>query len=114
MYGEGESELSEPIVVKMTGTGNVSGTVYEQDETTVVPGITVEFRGTDEYGANQSFTFTTDENGEYAGEVLAGNYQTYAYSDAYQESPGPAVTVAYGDELDGIDIIVYEFYFPLG
>ena len=113
-YGTGESLLSEPIVVKMTGFGNVSGTVYEQDETTVVPGVTVEYRGTDEHGASQSFTFTTDETGAYAGEVLAGTYQTYAYSDVYQETPGPEVTVAYGDNLTGIDIIVYENYFPLG
>ena len=114
LYAEGESELSEPIIVKMTGNGNVSGTVYEQDEVTVVPGVTVEYRGTDEYGEEQSFTFTTDENGAYTGEVLAGNYQTYAYSDAYQETPGPAVTVAFEDVLTGIDIIVYEYYFPLG
>ena len=113
-YKEGESALSAPVLVKMTGNGSVSGTVYEQDETTVIPGITIEYRGTDEYGADQSFTFTSDENGQYSGEVLAGTYQTYAYSDAYQESPGPEVTVAYGDELTNIDIIVYEFYFPLG
>ena len=115
LYTEGESELSEPIVVRMTGNGSISGTVYEQDETTVIPGATVTVRGTDEHGANQTFTFTTDENGQYSGELLAGNYIAYGSKDGYQECPyNGEVVIEYNNETPNIDIIVYEYYAPLG
>ena len=69
VYDEGESALTTPINIKMTGIGTVSGAVYEQDSLTAVPFATVQLVGVDEYGQPQTFTFLTDEDGEYEGEL---------------------------------------------
>ena len=114
-YDEGESQLSSAVVVKMTGNGTVNGTVYEQDETTPVADATVTLRGTDEYGVNKTFTFTTDENGAYEGELLAGTYKAYASKEGYQESARSGnVEITYDNETPDVDIIIYEYYAPLG
>ena len=116
VYDEGESELSNPVMVYMTGYATVSGTVFEQDGETVVAGASVELRGTDEYGVLQGFVTTTDEEGAYTVEVLAGiGYRAYAYKDGYQESPGADFfNIAYQDVYENIDILLYESYDPLG
>ena len=115
VYDEGESEPTAAVVVKMTGNGTVSGTVYEQDETTVIPGATVSLRGRDEYNLPQEFTFTTAEDGTYTGELYAGTYTAYASKDGYQEcAHNGDVVITYEGTTPDIDIIVYEYYFPLG
>lgn len=114
VYDAGESDYSDIITVKMTGNGIVSGTVYEQDSTTVIPNATIEFRGTDEFGMTNVVTLYADESGAYSGEVLAGNFTPVAYKEGYAECAGTAMTIAYGETYEDVNIYVHEFYYPLG
>jgi len=114
VYTAGESALSAPVTVYMTGFGTVSGTVYEQDSTTVIPNAIVEFRGTDVYGTTQVIGTTADENGVYTCEVLEGNFTPVAYKDGYAECAASAMTVAYAETYNDVNIYVHEFYYPLG
>ena len=114
VYDEGESEPSDPIVVNMTGYGIVNGTVYEQDSITPVPFATVLLNGVDEYGEDQTFVFSTDENGEYTGEIYAGMYTAYGMKEGYQECEGDDALIIYGEETDDVNVIMYEMYYPLG
>ena len=114
VYDEGESMPTEYINVKMTGNGIVSGTVYEQDSITPVPFVTVMLGGLDEFGAAQTFTFTTDEDGVYSGELFAGTYTAYGYKDGYQVGVGDQALVLFEEETEDVNIIMYEFYYPLG
>ena len=116
VYDEGESELSEPIIVRMTGFGTVKGRVFEQDGVHKVVGATVEIRGLDEYGVQQVFTGVTNSNGRYTISTLAGtNYQAFANKEGYQESPGEDIfDLAYNQTVTDINVLLYEYYAPLG
>ena len=114
VYDEGESLPSAPIYVYMTGNGTVSGTVYEQDNTTPIAGVTVVFEGLDEFGALQHFMFTTNGEGVFTGDVYSGTYLTGASKTGYQDVLGPVAVVLYNEETDGIDFVMHEFYAPLG
>ena len=114
VYDAGESDYSDVVTVYMTGNGIVSGTVYDQDSITVVPNAIVEFRGIDAYGATQVISTTTDENGVYTCDVLEGNFTPVAYKEGYAECPATAMTVAYGETYNDVNIYIHEFYYPLG
>ena len=114
-YDEGESDPSDVINVRVAGNGTVTGTVYEQDGTTVIPGATVILRGMDEYNAQNEFTTTTETDGTYSIDVYVGNYTAYATKNGYQECAYDGnVEVLFETTTPDIDIIVYEYYFPLG
>ena len=115
VYGAGESLPTEPVTVKMTGYATVSGTVYDTDETVVVPFADVEFRGTDEHGEAQVITLTTDEDGFYSGEVLAGAFEPYSVKDGYAVvGYGAILDLEYEGVYENINIITHEYYYPLG
>lgn len=114
VYDAGESDYSDVVTVYMTGNGIVSGTVYDQDSITVVPNAIVEFRGIDAYGATQVISTTADENGVYTCDVLKGNFTPVAYKEGYAECPATAMTVAYGETYNDVNIYIHEFYYPLG
>ena len=114
VYDEGESALTPAINIKMTGLGTISGTVYEQDSTTVIPNATVQIVGKDEYNVAQVFTFATDANGAYEGDVYAGAYKAYASKDGYQVCAGDNALVLYNMETENVNVILHEFYYPLG
>ena len=114
VYDAGESDYSDVVTVYMTGNGIVSGTVYDQDSITVVPNAIVEFRGIDAYGATQVISTTTDENGVYTCDVLEGNFTPVAYKEGYAECSATAMTVAYGETYNDVNIYIHEFYYPLG
>ena len=115
LYAEGESEPTEAVKVYMTGNGIVSGTVYQQDSITPLANATVEFRGIDAYELPQTIVATADENGDYTADVYEGVYEVFAYADGFAECQYDGeITVAYEQELTGIDIYVHEFYAPLG
>ena len=114
VYDAGESDYSDVVIVYMTGNGIVSGTVYDQDSITVVPNAIVEFRGIDAYGATQVISTTADENGVYTCDVLEGNFTPVAYKEGYAECPATAMTVAYGETYNDVNIYIHEFYYPLG
>ena len=113
VYDAGESDYSNVVTVFMTGNGTVSGNVYDTDEEHPIASATVEFRGVDEYGADQVFTVTTDENGAFTGEIYAGNYEAVVVTDGYAEVTYPNVVVNYNEATEGINIITHEFYYPL-
>lgn len=129
VYGAGESAPTEPITVYMTGTGFISGHVYDApngydpedpDQTHPVAGLPVTAIVLDQYMQSHEYEFITDEEGMYTGEVLAGlcvigisqdNAVNYGYAVATIE--GVYVNVAYEDVIDGLDIYTHEYYYPL-
>ena len=113
VYDAGESELSEPITVYMTGNGSVSGHVYDTDVEHPIAGATIVAMGVDEHGNTQTFTLTTDETGLYEGEILAGIYAIGIISEGYANE-GVAIVVNYNELTEVDDIITHEFYYPLG
>ena len=114
VYDEGESPMSNPAEIWVSGNGTVSGYVYEQDETTPIGGVTVTITGTNEFGQPETYTFTTDENGYYEGEVHAGNYgyavatmAGYQNAETTHELP---FDVIYDEETDHVDFIMDELF----
>ena len=118
VYDAGESELSEAVTAYMTGYGSVSGHAYDKpDEDTDAMPIafaTVMFSGSDEYGVNQTFVVETDEEGAFAGEILAGTYTASVITEGYDSSITVNATVNYDALTDEIDIYTHEFYYPVG
>ncbi len=118
VYDAGESDYSDVVTVYMTGNGTVSGHAYDKpDEDTDAQPIAfalVEFRGTDEYGEEQSFVLTADEEGAFTGEILAGNYVAAVITDGYDNTEYVEnIVVNYNELTDNIDIYTHEFYYPL-
>ena len=89
VYDEGESALSDPVMVKVSGYGDISGYVYEQDGDQPVPGATVTYNGFDEFNDPQSYSFTTNAYGYYIGTVKAGEYYGQASKEGYQTATSP-------------------------
>ena len=127
VYGAGESADSEPVYVYMTGTGTVSGHVYDTDVDHPVANIPVTLLVLDEYGQDQAFEAMTDENGFYTAEILAGplcmvgvsavNGEAFGYGAAVYFDPAtglPYFAVDYQGVYENIDIITHEYYYPLG
>ena len=114
VYDEGESLPTNTVIVNMTGNGSVSGKVYELEPTTLMEGATVTFNGVDEYSAEQTFTFTTDANGEYSGELLAGIYDVTASLAGYADIIVSNVEIVYNQLTENVDINIHEFYKPVG
>lgn len=80
------TSASEPAQLKVNGSGNVEGYVYEQDGVTPVEGATVTFQGA---------VFTTDANGYYSGVAAAGTYKASATKAPEFLAQEQNVTVAY-------------------
>jgi hypothetical protein len=115
VYTEGESAPSTAVNVRMIGEGTVSGTVFEQDSITPVANAVVRLQGTDVYGATQAYSFTTDANGAYTGEVYEGDYVAVASKDGYQNCGyDGALNVVYDATTTDVNIYLYEVYTPLG
>ena len=117
VYDEGESPMSNTVAVHVSGYGTISGTAYEQDGVTPIGGVTVIVNGTNEFGGAEEYTFTTDENGYYEGEIHVGIYNNaMAYMDGYQDAqtvhPLP-FNIVYQQETPNVDFIIDEtFYYP--
>ena len=128
VYDAGESQMSEAITVYMTGTGTISGHVYDApnydpedpDQSHPVANLPIFIIVTDEYEQAQEYEVFTDEDGFYTAEVLAGvaipgisleTAQAYGYAVAIY--PGLMVNVAYEGVYEGIDIYTHEYYYPL-
>ncbi len=69
----GESSQTEPIEVYVTAYAQVEVNVKNQIGT-AISGATVTFNGTDEFGVEQSYTDTTNADGNYIASVLLGEY----------------------------------------
>lgn len=115
VYDEGESVPSNAVVVRVGGTGTISGTVLEQDGVTGIAGATVTIIGYDEFRMRHSYICTTDNAGVYSEPVCSGNYIVFATKDGYQEKhTGSAVHVGNGSITGEVDIILNEQYYPVG
>ena len=117
VYDEGESALSDPVVVKVSGEGEVNGHVYEQDGTTGIAGATVTFNGTDEFGVTQTYTFITNAQGYYSGSMYVGSYNGQAGCEGYQTVTAPVqgnpVVIAHQTTTSPIDFILDEDFTAL-
>ena len=114
VYDEGESPMSNPVEIWVSGNGSVSGTVWEQDGETPIGGVTVTLTGTNEFGDPEVYTFVTDEDGTYEGNVHAGNYTNAVatmagYQDATTIHPLP-FNVVYDEETPNVDFIMDELF----
>jgi len=114
VYDEGESSFSNSVTVNMTGFGQVAGIVYEIDGETPIADVTVGFVGTDIYGAEAAFAFTTAEDGTFTGDVLEGNFTPIATKDGYQDTQLNNVTIVYNELTDGLEFVMREFFAPVG
>ena len=118
VYDEGESAPSNTVNVKVSGRGNVSGHVYEQDGTTGIAGATVTMVGQDEFGVNHTYNFTTNAQGYYSGAVYAGpGYDGQAAKDGYQTAyepvQGEPIVIVYDQTTSPIDYILDENFDPV-
>ena len=113
VYDAGESMPSNAIIVYMTGEGSVNGHVYDLDVEHPIAGATVIANGADQFGVEQTYTFTTDENGFYEGELLSGQYLISIATEGY-ENEGVVANIVYNELTEAEDIITHEFYYPLG
>jgi len=87
VYDAGESDPSDAVTVQVSGYGNVSGYVYEQDGVTGIAGVTVSLTGSDEFGDSHTYNFTTNSNGYYYRPIYAGSYNGQASHDALSFDP---------------------------
>ena len=129
VYDAGESDYSNYVTAQMTGTGTISGHVYDApngydpedpDQTHPVANLPVFVIVTDEYENVQEYEVMTDEDGFYTAEVLAGisipgisleTAQAYGYAVAVCTQL--MVNVAYEANVEGVDIYTHEYYYPL-
>ncbi len=115
LYDEGESAYSNTVSVKVSGEGTIEGYVYEQDGDTGIANATVTMTGIDEFGREQTFTFTTDENGLYSGGVLAGIYNGIATCEGYQDvncSQNP-LEIIYALGMEDVNYVMDEVFTPV-
>lgn len=115
VYDEGESVPSNAVLVRVGGIGMISGTVLEQDGAMGIANATVTIIGYDEFLVRHSYVCNTDGNGNYAETVCTGSYLVFAAMEGYQENHiGSCVTVNYDAQTNGVDIVLYEEFYPVG
>jgi len=112
VYDEGESALSNPVVVKVSGYGTFTGTVTELISGEPVAGVTVKFNGKDEFNNNVSFEGTTNDNGVYTITAKAGTYVGVASLEGMEPNYSTSVTLAY-DGTETVDFVIHEVYKPV-
>ena len=122
VYDEGESDLSLPLMVKVSGTGTITGHVYEQDGTTGIAGAEVGFIGLNEFNEIEMYEAVTDANGAYTIAAHASkpndsiSYFGAAVKDGYQSPNYPvegnprAVTYNHTTQAN---FILDEIFYPL-
>ena len=119
VYDEGESAPCDPVTVKVSGYGQISGYVYEQDFDQPVPGATVTYSGVDEFGDPHDYSFVTNGYGFYTGTVYAGDYSGQASKTGYQPATEPLlpfvnpVNVAYDNETTPVNYMLDENFVPV-
>ncbi len=117
VYDEGESAPSNAVAVYVSGYGDVNGYVYEQDSVTSIANATVTLVGTDEFGVNRTYNFTTNSQGYYSGHICAGVYNGSASCSGYQTINEPVqsnpITITYNETMSPIDYIMDEYFYPV-
>ena len=114
VYDEGESALSAPVVVYVSGYGELNGTVTELISGATIPGVNVKFFGKDEFNNTVSYETTTNASGYYEIEhVKAGNYTGVATLEGNEPSyTAEPVVLAYEGE-ETVDFVMHEEYKPV-
>ena len=115
LYDEGESRYSNAVLVRVSGSGSVSGFVFEQDSVTGIAEATVTFTGIDEYDIGRSFSFTSNEDGSYSGNIYAGVYYVCATAPGYRNGRySELVEIEFDSVMSGINIVMHEIFHPIG
>ncbi len=113
VYDEGESTLSTPVVVKVSGYGTFTGQVTELISGDPVAGVNVKFNGKDEFNNTVSFEGTTNLNGVYTiNNVKAGNYRGTATLEGMEPRVSDPVELAY-NTTETVDFVIHEEYKPV-
>jgi len=113
VYDEGESTLSTPVVVKVSGYGTFTGQVTELISGAPVAGVNVKFNGKDEFNNTVSFEGTTNSNGIYTiNNVKAGNYRGTATLEGMEPRVSDPVELAY-NTTETVNFVIHEEYKPV-
>ena len=113
VYDEGESILSTPVVVKVSGYGTFTGQVTELISGAPVAGVNVKFNGKDEFNNTVSFEGTTNSNGIYTiNNVKAGNYRGTATLEGMEPRVSDPVELAY-NTTETVNFVIHEEYKPV-
>ena len=113
VYSEGESALSAPVKVWVSGYGTLTGTVTELISGAPIAGVNVKFIGKDEFNHNATFEGTTNSNGVYTiNNVKAGNYTGKATLEGNEPSNSDPVTLAY-NTTETVNFVMHEVYNPV-
>ena len=103
-YGFGESAKNAKVYPGVTGEGQIAGNVT--DGTNPIKGATVTIVGYDGFDRPQTYTFVTNEDGEFTGDMLIGSYYTATVSHYdYDEKVIENVAIEYQTELP-LDIVL--------
>ena len=112
VYDEGESEMSDAVMVHVSGYGTLTGTVTELISGQPVAGVNVKFVGKDEFDNNATFEANTNANGVYTiNNVKAGNYTGTARLEGMEPVQNP-VTLAY-NTTETVNFVIHEVYNPV-
>ena len=115
-YDEGESTMSDPITVFVSGYGEVSGHAWEIDSITPIYNASIVLQGLNEFGEEETITLeeNTNPSGAFSGQVHAGTYTAIGLKDGYMDNPTPEFDVVYDLSTDDINVIMLEATNPLG
>lgn len=115
-YDVGESGNSNQVIVYVSGTGTISGHVYEQDEATPIANARVKVFGEDEHRRLREYAFVTDSEGAYGGTIYVGtNYTAKALKVGYEENTHDgSVQIQYNTNTPDVDIYLTETYYQVG
>jgi hypothetical protein len=115
-YDEGESTMSDPITVYVSGYGEVSGHAWEIDSITPIYNASIVLQGLNEFGEEETITLeeNTNPSGAFSGQVHAGTYTAIGLKDGYMDNPTPEFDVVYDLSTDDINVIMLEATNPLG
>ncbi|MBO5809873.1 MAG: choice-of-anchor J domain-containing protein [Bacteroidales bacterium] len=103
-YGFGESAKNAKVYPGVTGEGQIAGNVT--DGTNPIKGAKVTIVGYDGFDRPQTYTFVTNEDGEFTGDMLIGSYYTATVSHYdYNEKVIENVAIEYQTELP-LDIVL--------
>lgn len=113
VYDLGESERSDEMFFLVSGNGNVTGHVYEQDGVTPIADVDVTFYGEDVFGVWKWQEVLTDEEGAYNVSLPYGSFSGYAWKEEYQEANVDQINIYYNDTIEGVDFMLTEELVPV-
>ena len=112
VYSEGESSLSDPVIVNVSGYGTINGTVTELISGAPVAGVNVKFSGKDEFNNSVSFEAVTNAQGFYTMTAKAGNYTGLASLADMEPVHSEPLTLA-NDATETVEFVMHETYKPV-